>query len=211
MKMNEAEFMRFMEKIDVGEFYKNDCWSWRSTMASGGYAYWFFRGKQQKVSRIVYEHWKGRIPHGLVVDHICNNPPCVNPDHLQAVTQKQNVLRGNGPTAINARKTHCKRGHKFTKKTIYTYGNKDGKECVVCKESYYRRNVPIKHKPFSSKYRGVSWNKKRKIWQAQLTFHGSIYWLGYFDVEKDAGHAVIRKLKELYGHIPKTHWQRTNP
>ena len=64
--------------------------------------------------RVVYELIKNKIPRGMVLDHLCRNILCVNPEHLEIVDERTNALRGIGVCAINSRKTHCKRGHEFT-------------------------------------------------------------------------------------------------
>lgn len=80
--------------------------------------------------RAAYIRWKGEIEPGLVIDHICRERRCVNPDHLEAVTNRLNILRGVGATAINARKTHCKRGHEFTPENTWVYqGMRRCREC----------------------------------------------------------------------------------
>lgn len=120
------ELQRFWSKVN-----KTDtCWIWTAYQDKNGYGR--FRSGKIKVGahRFSYELIKGPIPAGLTIDHLCRNPPCVNPAHLEAVTMKENVLRGIGPTAINARKTHCKHGHKFTPENTYTL--KNGKCCLVC-------------------------------------------------------------------------------
>ncbi len=63
--------------------------------------------------RAAYELYVGPIPEGLTIDHLCRNTLCVNPAHLEAVTMRENILRGTGPSAQAARKTHCLRGHPF--------------------------------------------------------------------------------------------------
>lgn len=87
-----------------------NCWEWIGTVNSGGYGS-FNDGRQFKAHRWSYARFKGPIPPSLTLDHLCRNRRCVNPDHLEPVTNRENILRGNGPTAENARKTHCKRGH----------------------------------------------------------------------------------------------------
>jgi hypothetical protein len=81
--------------------------------------------------RLFYEQLVGPIPDGLQLDHLCRVRHCVNPDHLEPVTQTANVLRGIGPTAVNAGKTHCVHGHPFTPDN--TYINKQGnRHCRAC-------------------------------------------------------------------------------
>ncbi len=102
-----------------------------------GYGQFYLNGRQCKAHRVSYELFRKNIPDGLVIDHLCNNPSCVNPWHLKPVTSKENILRGVSFSAINARKTHCKRGHEFTKENTYIYAR--GKSCRVCGIEYSRR------------------------------------------------------------------------
>ena len=81
--------------------------------------------------RYAYEQVRGPIPAGLELDHLCRNPSCCNPDHLEPVTPRENKLRGTSPTAENARRTHCRRGHPFTQRN--TYRRPDGRRyCRAC-------------------------------------------------------------------------------
>lgn len=70
------------------------CWRWHRALTSAGYGYVRVRGVLQPAHRVVYELHRGPIPEGLHLDHLCRNPPCVNPDHLEPVTETENIRRG---------------------------------------------------------------------------------------------------------------------
>jgi len=134
---------RFWSFVDKTE----DCWIWTGGKFRHGYGM-FTLHPHHSVSahRWSYEQWHGTIPAGLVIDHLCRNPPCVNPAHLEAVTQQTNVLRGAGPSAKNARKTHCKRGHKYIPETtlITSTGERRCRPCGALskRRSRARRLAP---------------------------------------------------------------------
>jgi hypothetical protein len=72
-----------------------------------------------KAHRVAYERAHGLLPKGLVIDHLCRNKACVNVEHLEAVTQRENQLRGvNTFAVINSQKTHCVHGHPFSGKNL---------------------------------------------------------------------------------------------
>lgn len=94
------------------------------------------------VHRLSFEASRGDIPDGLTLDHLCRVRRCINPDHLEAVPNAVNILRGTAPSAVNATKTHCINGHAFdTNNTRTTSGYR---ECIICRRAqgrskYFRR------------------------------------------------------------------------
>jgi len=123
----------------------NKCWLWLgATIKSKKLRYGEFKvdGKNVGVHRFSYEMYHHAIiPEGMTIDHVksrgCTSTLCVNPMHLEIVSGKVNILRGNGIPAMNARKTHCPRGHQFTKENIYLYHGK--RHCRICKIDIQRQ------------------------------------------------------------------------
>ena len=122
---------RFRGKIFTGATDRN-CWLWIGTKDGSGYGLLYINGHLVKAHRFAYELLVGSIPEGLTIDHLCRNRACVNPDHLEPVTMRTNLLRGNGWAAQNARKAHCPQGHPFDEQNTY-YDPKGGRRCRVCR------------------------------------------------------------------------------
>lgn len=76
-------------------------------------------GRNETAHRLAYEHWVGPVPDGLQLDHLCRHRSCVNPTHLEPVTRRVNILRGESPMARQARRTHCIHDHEFTPANTY--------------------------------------------------------------------------------------------
>lgn len=104
---------RIMRKVQVDP--ESGCWLWQGYRRDKGHGQVGYRGALRSPYRVVYELTVGPIPAGLHLDHFaCDNPPCCNPQHVRPVTPRENSLRGTGIAAVNAAKTHCKRGHEYT-------------------------------------------------------------------------------------------------
>jgi hypothetical protein len=111
-------------------FNGTPCMPWPGYLSPDGYGYLSVNNHTRRVHRAVYENVKGKIPPGLVLDHLCRNRSCVNPDHLEIVTPKVNVLRGETITARNAKKTHCVHGHSLDAPNIYLHRGR--RMCLAC-------------------------------------------------------------------------------
>ncbi len=81
----------------------NGCWNWIGAKSERGYGRLGVDGKTLFAHRFYYEKYKGAIPHGLVIDHRCRNPSCVNPEHLDVVTQAENIRRGSSSRGDDGR------------------------------------------------------------------------------------------------------------
>lgn len=124
---------RFWEKVERAG--PGECWNWTGWNGHKGYGRIWVDGAGRPAHRVSYELAKGPIPEGLVIDHLCRNPGCVNPDHLEPVTQAENNRRGIGITSVNLRKTHCIHGHAFDAEN--TMVDADGhRRCRACHRAY---------------------------------------------------------------------------
>ncbi|MDJ0460650.1 HNH endonuclease signature motif containing protein [Streptomyces sp. H27-C3] len=102
--------VRFWEKTKVTE---SGCWAWTAQIAHHGYGRYSVSGSARKAHRVAYEALVGAIPDGLVIDHLCRVRHCVNPGHLEPVTNTENLRRGLRALPVHSSKTHCAQGHPF--------------------------------------------------------------------------------------------------
>lgn len=124
--------VRFFAKVDASGV----CWEWIGFIHPTGYGRFGGGMDCHQAHRWAWLHLVGSIPSGMEPDHLCRNRRCVNPDHMELVSHRVNVLRGAAPTARNAHKTHCPKGHPYAGANLRVYarpGGKPSRYCVTCR------------------------------------------------------------------------------
>ncbi len=169
--MDEATLARFLAKVHVEPM--TGCWLWvgmLSCQRKDRPMLNMRRGDRwipEYAYRLAYEHFVGPIPDGLTIDHVrvrcAARPSCVNPDHLEPVTQAENVLRGDSFSAVNAKKTTCPRGHSFEADNLGITPN-GRRFCRVCRRnrSNKRYQDPQYRERHKAAMRALYQSKKEK-------------------------------------------------
>ena len=138
---------RFLSKVDFSSS-PIGCWIWKGSFGgfdpNGNHAYgrFWFMEKNVMAHKFSYEFIGDKIiPEGFQVDHLCKNQICVNPNHLQAVSQKENSNRSNNPMGINSRRTECIRGHPLSGINLYIAknGTRKCKTCIKIRNTNFRK------------------------------------------------------------------------
>lgn len=129
---------RFFDKFDVTP----SCWNWTAALYKNGYGQFYYEGRTNYAHRFSYSFYNGEIPEGLVIDHLCRNKKCVNPWHLEAVTNQENVRR--------AFADQCHNGHNMTNRDNYILDNKGGgrlaRRCLICRRAFDKKRYQEKGK-----------------------------------------------------------------
>lgn len=139
--------------------YDNDCLLWTGITVPAGYGQVSWRGKSVLVHRLLYEHFVGPIPDGLVLDHLCRTPGCANVEHLEAVTSAENIRRGRAgwpkgkPRGPQKQREACKRGHAFDEANTY-FTRPGHRRCRTCQRKnqnrlYHAHRAPELAAPFT--------------------------------------------------------------
>lgn len=123
-----------------------ECWEWTAGRNTDGYGSFRINGAMAGAHRVIYELLNGEIPEGLELDHLCRNKICVNPYHLEPVTHKENVLRGDGLAARESRQMYCIHGHSLSGANLYIAPGGIKRSCRKCTKQTHKRYVERKRK-----------------------------------------------------------------
>lgn len=136
---NDSTFSRFYAKLP-NDIRPDTCWPWQGYLNCKGYGLFYMEKDDMGAHRAAYKLLVGRIPNGLTIHHKCLNTCCVNPMHLEIVTNRTNWERGTGrnPTLANALKTHCLKGHPFSGENL-RLGPRGYRNCRTCERAKVRR------------------------------------------------------------------------
>lgn len=138
--MNERVAQRVFGRILIDA--ETGCWEWVGSLNDDGYAQFALSHTfTKRVARFLYEEEYGPLDPSIHLDHLCRNRPCVNPAHLDPVTPRVNILRGVGPTAINARREYCTNGHDLSDPDVLYVRPNGWRQCRVCQSANARRYV----------------------------------------------------------------------
>lgn len=138
-------------KVDIKRFWvfvdkkgpvilDTPCWLWTGCQDGRGYGFFSIDGRSRRAHRVSWCLANGDLTSGLVLDHLCKTKHCVNPSHLEQVTVKENTMRAEGPSAKNAVKTHCWRGHALTEENLRSDPKRpNDRSCHVCAVEQQRK------------------------------------------------------------------------
>lgn len=139
--MPKTDLQRLEEKYERDE--TTACWIWKASTSPGpksgkwAYGILYFKGRMCMAHRVAYELYRGPIPEGRQLDHLCRNTLCINPWHLDPVSAEENINRGR---RFESEKTHCPEGHPLAGENLYLKKN-GWRECRICRREQYRRWV----------------------------------------------------------------------
>ena len=120
---------RFWSKVQKQD---DGCWIWNGAHNNYGYGRVYKDGRCLSAHRVAYEIAEGPVPPGLDLDHLCRVRDCVNPAHLEPVSRKENLLRGETIPASNSQKTHCPEGHRLSLDNLVKSAYPRRRQCRIC-------------------------------------------------------------------------------
>lgn len=151
---------RFWSKV----VQTDNCWIWIASVNKLGYGTFNYNHKTILAHRFAWQLVNSYIPEGMELDHLCRNPPCVRPDHLEPVTHKENCGRGNAGL-YQSIKTHCPQGHEYSLQNTRILSN-GGRSCKTCQAEYQQK---------WNKNHREHVNKRARDYRARSKFNLTIY------------------------------------
>lgn len=127
-----------MDIVDHG--YSSPCWVSNRATQPNGYTKIGYQNRTYLTHRVSYAAFVGPVPDGLVLDHLCRVRACVNPDHMEPVTTRENLVRGHTRTARQVAATHCPQGHAYDEANTYWRRDRLGRMCRLCRDQARRRS-----------------------------------------------------------------------
>ena len=132
--LTDTQIERLKNSFQVNQ--STGCWEWNRARNKHGYGVYYVSKDRYLAHRVMYSLYKGQPSVVNHIDHLCRNPRCINPAHLEDVPPAVNIMRGVGFGAVNAAKTHCPRGHLLdgdnTIKSLRTRSKASGRACRAC-------------------------------------------------------------------------------
>ena len=126
---------RFMEKVAPDPM--SGCWLWTGKMLPQGYGVLSVEGTTRGAHRLAHELFIGPIPEGMHIDHLCRNRACCSPDHIEAVTPRENLRRGIAPSWVSYRTNRCHNGHELNEQNAYITAE-GRRACRPCRAAWMR-------------------------------------------------------------------------
>lgn len=169
---------------------KRNCWAWSKGINGYGYGVVSWKGKKWMAHRLAYFDFYGNLTPGLQIDHLCRNRACVNPTHLEEVTQHENQMRGNTFTAINSNKTHCPRGHALDA----VYLRKSGRTHRCCSQCKKKSGSPeLRKKWYAENKEKIKIQRAKKYKQNKKVIIARV--AKYYDANREK---ILQRLKTKY-------------
>lgn len=173
--LSRKDLARIFSKIKIDPAIRwngTPCWVWTACKSKGGYGSVGWNKTVVKPYRLLYA-WAiapiAKYRQGGEIDHLCRNPPCCNPVHLEFVPSQVNVHRGFNPAGINARKIHCKRGHELSGNNLRVYtaasGKRQGHQRRICRSCLKQDQVEYHQAIYASKNAYHEYRKSRNAYQ----------------------------------------------
>lgn len=136
--LTEREFQRRLRRFMSKVAFLDSCWMWTGARDRRGYGTFVVStGLRRSAYRWLYETLIGDVPEGKELDHLCRQPSCVRPDHLEPVTHLENVRRGNAGGHAQRARTHCPKGHPYSGDNLHIRPD-GGRACNECSRIHSR-------------------------------------------------------------------------